>query len=75
MPDRADKVLNQIKACHNGTLNDSRWGDRMRGDGEFAQMIRSQMAIARKKFFAGRSFLELNLDLYEQYKGGQLSLF
>ncbi|WP_298157260.1 PA0069 family radical SAM protein [Flavobacterium sp.] len=75
MPDRAEKVLSQIKACHNGTLNDSRWGDRMRGDGEFAQIIRSQMAIARKKFFAGRSFPELNLDLYEQYRGGQLSLF
>ncbi|MGK4566090.1 PA0069 family radical SAM protein [Flavobacterium sp. 3HN19-14] len=75
MPDRADKVLNQIKDCHGGTLNDSRWGSRMRGEGEFAQMIRNQMALARRKFFAGKQFPELNTSLYDQYKGGQLELF
>lgn len=75
MPDRADKVLNQIRECHGGTLNDSRFGQRMRGEGEFAQMIKSQMALARKKFFAGKEFPPLNKSLYSQYKGGQLSLF
>lgn len=74
MPDRADKVLNQIADCHGGTLNDSRWGERMRGEGELAQMIRSQMHLARKKFFSGKSFPPLNTSLYEQYKGGQLQL-
>ncbi|WP_284650738.1 PA0069 family radical SAM protein [Flavobacterium terrisoli] len=74
MPDRADKVLNQIAACHGGNLSDSRWGDRMRGEGELAQMIRSQMQLARKKFFAGKQFPALNTSLYEQYKGGQLQL-
>jgi len=31
MPDRADKVLSQIESCHVGSLNDSRYGTRMRG--------------------------------------------
>ena len=75
MPDRADKVLHQIADCHGGTLNDSRWGQRKRGEGELAEMIRSQVALARKKFFAGKEFPQLNTSLYEQYKGGQLSLF
>ncbi|HMI08207.1 MAG TPA: PA0069 family radical SAM protein [Flavobacterium sp.] len=75
MPDRADKVLHQIAECHGGTLNDSRWGDRMRGEGEFAQMIRAQVILARRKFFVGKEFPKMNLSLYEQYKGGQLSLF
>ena len=75
MPDRADKVLNQIKACHGGTLNDSRWGDRMRGEGEFAQMIRNQITLARRKFFIGKEFPKMNVSLYDQYKGGQLQLF
>jgi len=75
MPDRADKVLHQIAECHGGTLNDSRFGQRMRGEGELAQMIRSQVLLARKKFFAGREFPSLNKSLYRQYKGGQLSLF
>ncbi|WP_298221285.1 PA0069 family radical SAM protein [Flavobacterium sp.] len=75
MPDRADKVLHQIAECHGGTLNDSRWGNRMRGEGELAEMIRSQVALARKKYFAGKQFPPLNKSLYEQYKGGQFSLF
>ncbi len=75
MPDRAEKVLNQIKDCHGGTLNDSRWGERMRGEGEFSQMIRSQVALARKKFFADKVHPELNHSLFEQYKDGQFRLF
>ncbi|MBF6608396.1 MAG: PA0069 family radical SAM protein, partial [Flavobacterium sp.] len=72
MPDRADKVLNQIAECHGGNLNDSNFGRRMRGEGEFAEMIRSQMNLARKKFFGGRVFPELNTDLHQQHKAGQL---
>jgi DNA repair photolyase len=75
MPDRADKVLHQIEQCHGGTLNDSRWGTRMRGEGEFAEMIRSQVMLARRKYFLDKKYPELNTSLYEQYKGGQLSLF
>ena len=29
MPDKADKVLHQIAECHGGTLNDSRFKDRV----------------------------------------------
>lgn len=75
MPDRADKVLHQIAECHGGSLNDSRFGERMRGEGELAQMIRSQVLLARKRFFTGKEFPSLNKSLYNQYKGGQLSLF
>ena len=75
MPDRADKVLHQIAECHGGTLNDSRWGNRMKGEGELAQMIRSQFLLARRKFFSGKEFPSLNTTLYDQYKGGQLQLF
>ena len=75
MPDRADKVLHQIAECHGGSLNDSRFGERMRGEGEMAQMIRSQMILARRKYFSNKVFPKLNHDLYEQYKGGQLQLF
>ena len=38
-PDRADKVWHMIQSCHGGSVNDSRFGDRMRGDGKIAQMI------------------------------------
>ena len=75
MPDRAAKILNQIKECHGGSLNDSRWENRMRGEGEFAKQISAQVALARRKFFAGREFPELNMSLFSQYKNGQFELF
>ncbi|MBD3583136.1 PA0069 family radical SAM protein [Flavobacterium selenitireducens] len=75
MPDRAEKVLNHIKAVHGGTLNDSRWGQRMKGEGEFAEQIHAQMRLARTKFFAGKEFPALNHNLYEQYRDGQFRLF
>ena len=75
MPDRAQKVLNQISEIHGGTLNDSRWGTRMKGEGNFSTQISSQIALARRKFFKGKTYPELNTTLFEQYKTGQLGLF
>jgi DNA repair photolyase len=74
-PDRADKVLNKIKANHGGNVNDSQFGRRMRGEGQFAEMFRSQFHLARKKFFEGKETPPYNLDLHEQMKNPQMSLF
>lgn len=75
LPDRADKVLNQIKECHGGSLHDSRFGVRNRGEGKIAQQIHEMVHLARRKYFKDRSFPQLNTSLYGQYKDGQLSLF
>lgn len=39
-PDRADKVLNGIRAARGGKLNDSRFGHRMSGDGPRWEAVR-----------------------------------
>ena len=75
MPDRADKVLHQIAECHNGSLNDSRFGTRMKGEGNIADQVAQQFAIGRKKYLSGRERPTLNCDLHEQYKDGQMKLF
>ena len=75
MPDRADKVLHQIAECHEGNLNDSQFGRRMRGSGEFANQIKAQVELGRKKYLKGRSIEPLDCELFEQYRPGQLSLF
>ena len=75
MPDRADKVLHQIEQCHGGTLNDSRFGKRMTGDGEMAHYIHQQFAIAKAKYLRDSAKISLNCDLHQHYKTGQLSLF
>jgi DNA repair photolyase len=75
MPDRAEKVLHQIKACHSGTLNDSRYGIRSRGEGKIAQQIHDVMALAKRTYFKEKVFPKLNTDLYPIYKQGQFRLF
>jgi DNA repair photolyase len=75
MPDKADKVLNQIESCHGGTLNDSRYGHRMRGEGKIAEQIRNLIQLARLKYFKNKKMPRLNTTLHEQYKNGQYSLF
>lgn len=75
MPDRAEKVLHQIAECHNGNLNDSRFGTRMKGEGNIADQVAQQFSIARKKYLSGRERPALDCSLHEQYKDGQMKLF
>jgi DNA repair photolyase len=75
MPDRADKVLKQIESCHGGSLSDSRFGIRNKGEGPLARHLHNVARIAKQKYFAGRKFPKLNTDLHQDFKGGQLRLF
>lgn len=75
MPDRADRVLNRIKDCHGGKLNDNRFGTRMRGEGNIAEIIHQQIKLAKKLYFKDKDYPPYNLDLHEQFKDGQLKLF
>lgn len=75
LPDKADKVLHQIEACHGGTLNDSRFGTRSRGEGKIATQIHDLMQLAKQTHFKNKSFPKLNTGLYEHYKNGQMRLF
>ncbi|AYN66205.1 PA0069 family radical SAM protein [Euzebyella marina] len=75
LPDRADKVLHQIQECHGGTLNDSRFGIRNRGEGTIATQIHDLVNLAKRTYFKNKAFPKLNTDLHEQFKEGQLKLF
>lgn len=75
MPDRAGRVLNRIKDCHGGNLNDNRFGTRMRGEGNIAEIIHQQIKLARKLYFKDKKTPPYNLELHEQFKNGQLKLF
>lgn len=75
-PLQADKILNRIKDCHQGKLNDSRFGDRMRGDGKIAEMIRNIFHIHKQRNFAGRSLPQLDTSHFRvPDPNGQLNLF
>jgi len=76
LPDRAEKVLHQIEACHGGNLNDSRFGTRMKGEGEFAKQIALQFKIARAKYLSSVKEIEpLDNSHYLKIKNPQYKLF
>lgn len=74
-PDRADKVLHMIADCHGGRLNDSRWGARMRGDGQIADSIHQMFRISVNKFLKGKALPDLRTDLFMPKAGKQMGLF
>lgn len=63
-PDRAQKVLNQIKSCHGEQLNDHQWGRRMKGEGKVAQMIHQLFQINQKKYFPEQEEFNFNLKAF-----------
>lgn len=74
-PDRADKILHAIADCHGGSLNDSRWGLRMSGEGKVAESIHQLFSISKKRLMAGRSMRTYNFELFQPSGGKQLNLF
>lgn len=73
-PDRAEKVLNQLREIHGGKMFSTRFVERTKGEGVLAANIRMQFALARKKFGLTDASIELRTDLF-RVPGSQLSLF
>ncbi len=75
LPDRKDKILHQIRECHDGHLNETEFGKRMKGSGKIAEQIHQMFKIAKQKYFPIKNNTLLNCDLHEAYKDNQLKLF
>jgi len=72
-PDRFNKVWNQVCTLHGGSVNDSQFGRRITGEGNFARAIHQLYRAARKKYMAGRGMPPINLTKFR--RGGSLNLF
>ena len=75
IPGKADRILNQIAQCHDGKLNDSTWGRRMKGNGAIARQIGDTIALARAKYLKGKKMPKLDNSHYLKHKNPQLKLF
>ena len=75
LPDKAEKVLRQIADCHGGSLNDSRFGTRMHGEGKFAEAIAILFRMSKQKYMHGRSTKAYNFSHFCTRSGKQLDLF
>lgn len=49
VPERAEHVMSLIRQLRGGKDNDARFGSRMRGEGEFAELIRQRFRLACRK--------------------------
>jgi len=76
-PDRKDKVLNRLREMRGGRLHDPRFGHRMRGEGVFAEQIKSLFATARRRFGLAARGMELATAAFRRPRedGAQMSLF
>lgn len=74
-PDRAEKVWHHIQSCHGGQVNDSRFGTRMRGEGQIAESIRQLFKLSVKRFMGDPPESSYDLTIFKRKGHEQLSLF
>ncbi len=74
-PDRAQKVLNQIRSMHQGELGHLKNYSNRSGTGKMVESIKHSFQIAKKKYYPEAFSLKLNCQDFKPLKGGQLSLF
>jgi DNA repair photolyase len=73
-PDRADKVMNIIRAIRGGRDNDPNFFTRMRGSGPWADLMATRFRIAAAKHGLNREKMTLRTDLFVPPQGAQLRL-
>jgi DNA repair photolyase len=82
-PDRKERVLHRIREIRGGALNDSRFGTRMRGEGEYADQIRALFRVTCRRLGLNRERLRLSSARFtrpapprtERGDTGQLEIF
>ncbi|WP_370285804.1 PA0069 family radical SAM protein [Phaeobacter sp. B1627] len=76
-PARAEKVMARLREMHGGRDYDPRWGQRMRGEGEYARVIAQRFKLACSRLGLAEKAPPLRTDLFARpaQAGDQLSLF
>lgn len=74
-PNRAEKILKQVRGLHGGKLNDSRFGTRMKGEGPMAKLIRDLFYTAKRKYLGKREMPPLNRNAFLRPHGEQFVLW
>ncbi|MDZ7756146.1 radical SAM protein [Rhodohalobacter sp.] len=74
-PDRKKKVLHKILDIRDGKLNNSEWGKRMRGEGNFSKQISDLFHVQTQKLGLNERHNKLTTDHFVRSSGSQMSLF
>ncbi|TMV84780.1 radical SAM protein, partial [Thioclava sp. BHET1] len=75
-PDRAARVMGRVRQLHGGQDYDPEWGKRMRGQGEWADLMAQRFRVARARCGLDGPVAPLRTDLFARppRPGDQLSL-
>ena len=73
-PDRRQKVLGRLREMRGGKLNDSTFGRRMTGDGEFARAIHAMFDLHRRRLGLTQR-IQLSTAAFRRPSGPQRPLF
>jgi DNA repair photolyase len=68
LPDRAERVMAAVRESHGGQDYKADFGDRMRGTGIFADMIRQRFRLAARRHGLDRRMPPLRLDRFQPPK-------
>ena len=71
-PEKKEKVLNRIRAMHDGKLNESDFGWRMSGQGVFADQIGQSFDVACRKAGIAGKWPQLSTASFRRPQGKQL---
>jgi DNA repair photolyase len=74
-PDRASKVMATIQSIRGGKDNDPNFHSRMRGQGPWAELLRTRFLIAVRKHGLDAQHPRLRTDLFRPPRGAQGELF
>ncbi|TYP92745.1 DNA repair photolyase [Fodinibius salinus] len=74
-PNRKEKVLNRIRNIRSGKLNESEFGQRFHGEGEFADQIRNLFNIQTERLGFNEEPVKLSTKYFKRPEEGQLNLF
>ncbi len=74
-PDRAGKVMSIINEIRGGRDNDPRFGERMRGQGPWYDLMLIRFKRARRKYGLDAERRPLRTDLFHPPAGAQGRLF
>jgi DNA repair photolyase len=74
-PEKKDKVLASIRAIRGGKLNNSEFGSRMEGEGEYAEQITSLLRVRASQLGLSIHGPKLSVASFRRAGGEQLSLF
>jgi DNA repair photolyase len=75
LPDRSSRIINRIQDTRAGGMSDSRFGSRLKGQGELARTIGDLFAISAQKHNLTTRWGELDTKHFIRVQHGQTELF